>query len=84
MSLIQRFFLAIFPKKWSDDMRAESERWMIRCLTCGKSRSVWDAGGIRWKAASVGKRTRIKCSQCEAYRDAAVEYVAESVPAAKS
>jgi hypothetical protein len=78
MSLIQRFFMAIFPKSWSDDMRAESERWIIRCLTCGKSRSVWEVGGIRWKAASVGKRTRIKCAQCGANRDAAVEYVTET------
>jgi hypothetical protein len=37
------------------------------------SRSVWDAGGIRWKAASVGKRTVVQCSRCGGLREAAIE-----------
>jgi hypothetical protein len=30
-------------------MRAESLRWMIRC-ECGFERSMWEVGGVRWKA----------------------------------
>jgi hypothetical protein len=75
MSLIQRVFMAILPKSWANDMRAESQRWQIRCCTCGKSGSLWDAGGIRWKATSVGKITLVKCSQCGALRTAAIELV---------
>jgi hypothetical protein len=73
MTLIQRFFLAVLPKRWADSMRAESESWQIRCCTCGASRSVWEAGGIRWKAASIGKRRLVRCPQCKALRWAAIE-----------
>ena len=73
MTFIQKFFLAILPQKWGESMRSESEQWQIRCCTCGASRSVWDAGGIRWKAASSGKRIMIRCEQCGALRAAAVE-----------
>lgn len=64
MSLVQRFMLAILPKSWGESMRAESQAWQIRCCGCGKSRSVWDCGGIRWKASSIGKRTVVRCSKC--------------------
>lgn len=73
MGLIQRFILAIMPKGLAGEIWAASESWKIRCLTCGASRSVWEVGGVRWKAASIGKRTLIRCSQCDRLRWAAVE-----------
>jgi translation initiation factor 2 beta subunit (eIF-2beta)/eIF-5 len=73
VSLVQRFFLAVLPQRWADDMRAESQAWMLRCTGCGASRSVWDLGGIRWKAASVGKRTVGYCSHCGGIRAVQVE-----------
>jgi hypothetical protein len=75
MTLIQKFFSTVLPQKWADDMRAESQRWRIRCCSCGASRSLWDAGGIRWKAASVGKQTLAHCSRCGGRRAAAIERV---------
>jgi len=75
MTAIQKFFLKVLPQKWAEDMRKESEGWKILCDTCGHSRSVWEVGGIRWKAASVGKKTRIFCKQCNTMRSAAVEYL---------
>jgi len=74
MSLIQRFFMAILPKSWADDMRKESQEWRIRCCSCGASKSVWDVGGIRWKAYGV-KRTLVHCSHCGGFRAASVERV---------
>src|SRR5437868_15462154 len=71
MTLLQKFFFAVLPRKWAEDMRAQSQAWQIRCCTCGASRSVWDCGGIRWKAASVGKRTLAHCSHCGGLRAAA-------------
>jgi hypothetical protein len=62
MSMIQRFFQAIFPKSWAESMEADSRRWMVRCR-CGFARSIWDIGGIRWKA--TGKpRTYLRCPEC--------------------
>lgn len=75
MNPTQLFFTKILPAKWANDMRAESESWRIRCLECGASRTVWEAGGIRWRAASKGKRTIVGCSQCGGTRTAAVERV---------
>ncbi len=62
MTTIQKLFRALLPKKWADSMEAESRSWMMRC-PCGHSRSVWDLGGIRWKAAGNPKRL-LTCPAC--------------------
>ena len=43
-------FVALLPKKWAGSMERESRTWMARC-SCGFERTIWEAGGIRWKAA---------------------------------
>ena len=43
-------------------MQTESRSWMIRC-TCGHEKSVWDSGGIRWKARGTPRRFR-RCPNC--------------------
>ena len=40
----------VMPKTWAAQAEAESRQWMIRCEACGYEQSVWDAGGMRWKA----------------------------------
>ena len=62
MSLPQRFFKAIFPKKWAASMEADSRLWMVRC-PCGHATSMWELGGIRWKAYGEPRMLR-KCPQC--------------------
>jgi len=62
MSFIQQFFTRILPRSWAEDMRAESLNWMIQC-TCGFERSVWETGGIRWKAKGSPRRL-MSCPQC--------------------
>ncbi len=64
MNGLQRFAMTILPRRWAEAMRAESESWMLVCTSCGHERSVWDAGGIRWKARSVGKRMAQRCPGC--------------------
>ena len=78
MTLIQKFLSVVLPKRWVDDMRAESQAWQIRCSSCGKSQSVWEAGGIRWKAASIGKRTLVYCPHCRRRRMSTVERIPPS------
>lgn len=62
MSLIQRFFKAIFPRSWAESMEADSRAWMMRCR-CGFAQSIWDLGGIRWKAAGSPRQYR-RCPKC--------------------
>lgn len=62
MTRLQRFFFRILPRNWAEDMRAESQQWMLRC-TCGHEQSVWALGGIRWKAAGNPRRL-MRCPAC--------------------
>ena len=62
MSPLQRFFVRILPRRWAESMEADSRSWMMRC-SCGFARSIWELGGIRWKATGQ-PRTFKKCPQC--------------------
>ncbi|MCL4861664.1 MAG: hypothetical protein KJZ93_19755 [Caldilineaceae bacterium] len=73
MTLIQRLVVSLLPKRWSDAIRAESQSWVLRCSVCGTARSVWDMGGIRYKAASVGRRVVVRCGQCGKFREMSLE-----------
>ena len=44
-------------------MEAESRAWMVSCPHCGFERSVWDTGGIRYKAAGTSRRY-MRCTSC--------------------
>ncbi len=63
MSGLQKFFSAIFPSAWAADMEAESRKWIQRCQECGYSVSIWDLGGIRWKATGNPRRMT-RCQKC--------------------
>ena len=65
MSTIQKFLLAVLPSQWAKSMEAESRAWIVKCPSCDHERSIWDLGGIRWKAAGTPKKYMMcpKCSQ---------------------
>jgi hypothetical protein len=63
MSFSQKLLQAILPRHWAEEMEAESRSWTLRCKTCGLERSLWDTGGVRWKAAGRPVRL-VYCSQC--------------------
>jgi hypothetical protein len=63
MSRVQRFFAAILPSSLMTAMENESRHWIIRCQACGDSRSVWQAGGIRYRA-SGNKWIFRRCRNC--------------------
>ncbi|MBI1296959.1 hypothetical protein GC175_18560 [bacterium] len=67
MTFIQRV-IARLPQSWYEAIRAESEEWVFTCPACGLARSVWEIGGVRYKAVSVGKRSLVWCSQCKQMR----------------
>jgi hypothetical protein len=63
MSFLQRTLTAIVPRRWAEGMEAESRSWMLHCKVCGLERSVWEMGGVRWKAA--GRPSRLMhCRRC--------------------
>ncbi len=49
--------------------------WQIRCPKCGCSKPLEEVGGFRRGAASRGKRTLARCSECKKLRWAIVENV---------
>ena len=63
MSSIQKFFTSILPRSWAASMKAESRAWMARCPDCGTELSIWELGGIRWKAAGTPRRL-MSCKPC--------------------
>ncbi len=79
MTRIQRFFMAVLPRRWADEMRAESQAWQMRCSRCGATRSVWDAGGIRWQAAAARKQALVFCPQCGERRSATFQRIPATV-----
>jgi hypothetical protein len=63
MTAIPRFLKAVFPNLWAEDMERESRAWMMRCSVCNAEKSVWDNGGVRWKASGSSKM-KVKCDRC--------------------
>jgi len=63
MSRAQRFFTRLAGAETAAAMEAHSRAWMVQCTHCGFERSIWDLGGIRYKAA--GKpRMLMRCAKC--------------------
>ena len=42
---------------------AESRAWKATCPSCGLKTSIWDLGGLRYKAAGKPKRG-LRCRSC--------------------
>lgn len=63
LSTAQRLLRAILPGRWFEQIEAESREWIMTCSQCGAQRSIWDAGGVRWKAK--GERVfHARCTSC--------------------
>lgn len=81
LSFFQRLFSAVFPRDWAESMEADSRLWMVHCRRCGFKRSVWEMGGIRYKA--VGEpRWYMKCVQCGKRSWHKVKYEPQAAPPA--
>ena len=63
MTFIQRLIVSLAPRRWAEAMETESRAWKARCESCGCERSIWELGGIRWKAAGEPRR-RLPCPEC--------------------
>ena len=63
-SLPQRLVYRLLPGALARKVHQESDGWVIFCPGCGRGRSVWAAGGVRFLAGSSGKATWSKCGRC--------------------
>lgn len=62
MSTVQHIARHVLPLTVYNAVRDQSQHWMMRC-PCGHETSVWEMGGIRWKAD--GKAIRWgRCGGC--------------------
>ena len=80
MGAVQNILKAVLPTATVERMKAETNQWRIRCAHCGHSKPLWDAGGVRYKKASVGgtSATLIRCSECGGVRGGVVEKVVKA------
>ena len=65
MGLIQAFFLRVLPQRVAQDMKSESEAYRGHCKNCDREFSIWDAGGIRYKASNAKKHSSARCPLCK-------------------
>jgi hypothetical protein len=63
MSRTQRLFIRFAGAETAAAMEAHSRAWLVKCPNCGHERSIWDLGGIRYKAAG-SPRLRLSCPNC--------------------
>jgi hypothetical protein len=63
MSLTQTIARNLLSDRLYESMRAESQSWVMRC-PCGAETSIWEMGGIRWKAAGEPRRMG-HCGTCQ-------------------
>ncbi len=56
-------FLRLLGAEGAAAAEAESRAWLVTCPDCGFSRSVWDMGGVRYKAAGTARRL-LRCPNC--------------------
>jgi uncharacterized OB-fold protein len=61
---VLRWLLRRFSPALAAAVEAESRAWMIRCEKCGQEVSVWDSGGIRYRATRRAKPIVGKCRAC--------------------
>jgi hypothetical protein len=54
LSRAQKFIRFFTSKAMFEKMRIDSEKWKFTCKSCNATSSIWEIGGIRYKA--VGDR----------------------------
>lgn len=60
--MVREFLFRFFPGL-AARVEAESRTWMMRCPSCNAEVSVWDAGGLRYKARGRARRLG-RCPAC--------------------
>jgi DNA-directed RNA polymerase subunit M/transcription elongation factor TFIIS len=60
--VIRNIFLRLMPGR-AAEIEQQSRSWIVECPKCGHKVSVWDSGGIRYKARGKPRRYG-RCVNC--------------------
>ena len=60
---LRDIILWFMPPAMKVDAEADSRKWVATCPRCQAESSVWEMGGIRYKAAGT-KITLVRCPNC--------------------
>ena len=60
---LQKLLTGLFSPATAARIEADSRMWMMQCQKCGYERSIWEIGGIRYKAIG-NPRTLKRCPNC--------------------
>lgn len=63
LSRAQRLFARLVDAPTFAAMELHSRNWFARCLKCDHRRSIWELGGLRYKATG-SSLTRLPCPSC--------------------
>jgi hypothetical protein len=63
LTVTQRMALSGASEEKRARIEEESSLWMVQCGHCGFEASVWDLGGVRYRARGT-KTTRRRCPEC--------------------
>lgn len=63
LSLTQKLVRMFVSETTFAAMEAESRSWLLKCSNCSHERSVWELGGIRYKAQGSPRLYRA-CPNC--------------------
>jgi hypothetical protein len=59
----QKLYTGLVSPRTAASMEAESRSWMVKCPKCGYEQSVWESGGVRYKAVGTSYWFR-RCPNC--------------------
>lgn len=63
MSIAQKIFKTFSSAETFEKAKTESLKWLFDC-ECGNTFSVWEIGGIRYKAAGNPSKL-VQCPKCK-------------------
>ncbi len=63
MAFWQKLAKALVSTRRFEAMEAQSRAWVMKCTHCGRETSIWDMGGIRYKASGNPSRAGW-CKHC--------------------
>ncbi|HMO08866.1 MAG TPA: hypothetical protein PKD10_14655 [Paracoccaceae bacterium] len=61
--MLRDLILRLMPARWGAEAEASSRGWGMTCPSCHRRTSIWDLGGLRWKAAGRPLRA-FRCPHC--------------------
>lgn len=63
LSGMQKFIKLFVSEATFTAMEAESKEWIMKCPHCNDEHSIWNMGGVRYKAAGNPRMYRF-CPNC--------------------